>query len=165
MGGGLPAAAFGGRTEIMSRLAPAGPVYQAGTLSGNPLACAAGLTSLRLADADTYKRLDDLAATVAALADNALTGAGVPHRPSFAGNMFSIFFTDGEVVDYDSAKAQDADAFRAFFHAMLSRGVYLPPSAFESWFVSTALNDEALETIAAALPFAARAAAAAGGAR
>jgi glutamate-1-semialdehyde 2,1-aminomutase len=79
--------------------------------------------------------------------------------------MFSIFFTDIEVVDYDSAKAQDADAFRAFFHAMLSRGVYLPPSAFESWFVSTALNDEALETIAAALPFAARAAAAAGGAR
>ncbi len=165
MGGGLPAAAFGGRTAIMSRLAPAGPVYQAGTLSGNPLACAAGLTSLRLAGPDTYKRLDDLAATVAALAGDALTEAGVPHRPSFAGNMFSIFFTDAEVFDYDGARTQDADAFRAFFHQMLSRGVYLPPSAFESWFVSTALTDEALETIAAALPHAARAAAAAGSAR
>jgi glutamate-1-semialdehyde 2,1-aminomutase len=165
MGGGLPAAAFGGRTEIMSRLAPAGPVYQAGTLSGNPLACAAGLTSLRLADDAVYKRLDELSATIGALASDALTTAGVPHRLSFAGNMFSIFFTDAEVVDYDSAKTQDAAAFKAFFHAMLSRGVYLPPSAFESWFVSAALDDAALEQIGAALPAAARAAAAAGGAR
>ena len=164
MGGGLPAAAFGGRTEIMSRLAPAGPVYQAGTLSGNPLACAAGLTSLRLADDGVYKRLDELSATVGALASDALNTAGVPHRLSFAGNMFSVFFTDAEIVDYDSAKTQDAAAFRAFFHAMLSRGVYLPPSAFESWFVSTALDDAALEQIGAALPAAARAAAAAGGA-
>jgi glutamate-1-semialdehyde 2,1-aminomutase len=164
MGGGLPAAAFGGRTEIMSRLAPAGPVYQAGTLSGNPLACAAGLTSLRLADDAVYKRLDELSATVGALASDALTTAGVPHRLSFAGNMFSVFFTEAEVVDYDSAKTQDAAAFKAFFHAMLSRGVYLPPSAFESWFVSAALDDAALEQIGAALPAAARAAAAAGGA-
>ena len=159
MGGGLPAAAFGGRRGIMSRLAPAGPVYQAGTLSGNPLACAAGLASLRLADAAVYKRLDELSATVGALAAEALGAAGVPHRLSYAGNMFSIFFTDVDVVDYDSAKTQDAAAFKAFFHAMLSRGVYLPPSAFESWFVSTALDDEALEQIAAALPHAARAAA------
>ncbi|GAA3350137.1 glutamate-1-semialdehyde 2,1-aminomutase [Amorphoplanes nipponensis] len=165
MGGGLPAAAFGGRTEIMSRLAPAGPVYQAGTLSGNPLACAAGLTSLRLADDAVYKRLDELSATVGALASEALTTAGVPHRLSYAGNMFSVFFTEAEVVDYDSAKTQDAAAFKAFFHAMLSRGVYLPPSAFESWFVSAALDDAALEQIGAALPAAARAAAAAGGAR
>ncbi|MEV6600429.1 glutamate-1-semialdehyde 2,1-aminomutase [Actinoplanes sp. NPDC051346] len=164
MGGGLPAAAFGGRAEIMSRLAPAGPVYQAGTLSGNPLACAAGLTSLRLADAAVYQRLDALSATVGKLASEALTAEGVAHRLSYAGNMFSIFFTDAEVVDYDSAKTQNAAAFKAFFHEMLSRGVYLPPSAFESWFVSTALNDEALETIGAALPAAARAAAAAGGA-
>ena len=163
MGGGLPAAAFGGRREIMSRLAPAGPVYQAGTLSGNPLACAAGLTSLRLADDAVYKRLDDLAATVGGLAAAALTAAGVPHRLSYAGNMFSIFFTDAEVVDYDSAKRQDAAAFKAFFHAMLSRGVYLPPSAFESWFVSAALDDAALEQIGAALPAAAQAAAAVGG--
>src|SRR4051812_49009820 len=159
MGGGLPAAAFGGRTEIMSRLAPAGPVYQAGTLSGNPLACAAGLASLRLADAEVYKRLDELSAAIAALASEALTASGVPHRPSFAGNMFSIFFAGAEVVDYDGAKTQDAAAFKAFFHAMLSRGVYLPPSAFESWFVSTALDDAAMEQIAAALPFAAAAAA------
>jgi glutamate-1-semialdehyde 2,1-aminomutase len=163
MGGGLPAAAFGGRAEIMSRLAPAGPVYQAGTLSGNPLACAAGLASLRLADADAYKRLDELAGTIGGLVTEALTAAGVPHRLSSAGNMFSIFFTGADVFDYDTARTQDVAAFRAFFHAMLARGVYLPPSAFESWFVSTALDDAALEQIAAALPPAARAAAAAVG--
>jgi glutamate-1-semialdehyde 2,1-aminomutase len=162
MGGGLPAAAFGGRREIMSRLAPAGPVYQAGTLSGNPLACAAGLASLRLADDAVYKRLDEVSATIGALASAALTEAGVAHRLSYAGNMFSIFFTDVEVVDYETAKTQDAGAFKEFFHTMLARGVYLPPSAFESWFVSTALDDDAMEQIAAALPFAARAAAAAG---
>ncbi|MET0425480.1 MAG: aminotransferase class III-fold pyridoxal phosphate-dependent enzyme, partial [Actinoplanes sp.] len=159
MGGGLPAAAFGGRRDIMSRLAPAGPVYQAGTLSGNPLACAAGLASLRLADDAVYQRLDELSATVSALASAELTKAGVTHRLSYAGNMFSIFFTDVDVVDYDSAKTQDAGAFKGFFHAMLQHGVYLPPSAFESWFVSAALNDEALDQIAAALPHAARAAA------
>ncbi|GAB1644558.1 glutamate-1-semialdehyde 2,1-aminomutase [Krasilnikovia sp. MM14-A1259] len=165
MGGGLPAAAFGGRAEIMSRLAPAGPVYQAGTLSGNPLACAAGLASLRLADDATYRRLDELAGTVGRLVTDALAAAGVPHRLSSAGNMFSVFFTDAEVADYETAKTQDAAAFKAFFHALLARGVYLPPSAFESWFVSTALDDEALEQIAAALPPAARAAAQAGGTR
>ncbi|GAA4692307.1 glutamate-1-semialdehyde 2,1-aminomutase [Phytohabitans rumicis] len=160
MGGGLPAAAFGGRTEIMGRLAPAGPVYQAGTLSGNPLACAAGLASLRLADDAVYRRLDETAAAVGKLASEALSAAGVPHRLSYAGSMFSIFFTDADVVDYDSAKTQDVAAFKAFFHAMLDGGVYLPPSAFESWFVSTALDDEALEQISAALPGAAAAAAA-----
>jgi glutamate-1-semialdehyde 2,1-aminomutase len=162
MGGGLPAAAFGGRTELMSRLAPAGPVYQAGTLSGNPLACAAGLASLRLADAELYRRLDQTAATVGGLATDALTAAGVTHRLSSAGNMFSIFFTDAEVVDYDTAKTQDVGAFKAFFHSMLASGVYLPPSAYEAWFVSAALDDAALEQIAAALPAAARAAAGAG---
>jgi glutamate-1-semialdehyde 2,1-aminomutase len=162
MGGGLPAAAFGGRRDIMLRLAPAGPVYQAGTLSGNPLACAAGLASLRLADDAVYKRLDELSATIGALASEALNTAGVTHRLSYAGNMFSIFFTDVDVVDYDSARTQDQAAFKAFFHEMLARGVYLPPSAFESWFVSTAIDDEALEHIADALPHAARAAAAGG---
>ncbi|MBQ1026247.1 glutamate-1-semialdehyde 2,1-aminomutase [Micromonospora sp. C95] len=162
MGGGLPAAAFGGRAEIMSRLAPAGPVYQAGTLSGNPLACAAGLTTLRLADDALYRRLDDTAATVGRLATEALAAAGVPHRLSYAGNMFSIFFTDADVVDYDTARTQQVPAFKAFFHAMLAAGVYLPPSAFESWFVSAAIDDAALEQIADALPTAANAAAAAG---
>ncbi|BCB80973.1 glutamate-1-semialdehyde 2,1-aminomutase [Phytohabitans flavus] len=162
MGGGLPAAAFGGRAEIMARLAPAGPVYQAGTLSGNPLACAAGLASLRLADAETYRRLDETATAVGALASEALTVAGVPHRLEYAGNMFSIFFTGDSVFDYDSAKTQDVAAFKAFFHAMLDGGVYLPPSAFEAWFVSTAIGDDALEVISAALPSAAAAAGAAG---
>jgi glutamate-1-semialdehyde 2,1-aminomutase len=160
MGGGLPAAAFGGRAEIMTRLAPAGPVYQAGTLSGNPLACAAGLASLRLADDGLYRRLDDTAAVVGKLASEALATAGVAHRLSYAGNMFSVFFTDIDVVDYDTAKTQDLAAFKAFFHAMLADGVYLPPSAFGSWFVSAALDDAALEQIAAALPAAAAAAAA-----
>ncbi|MGK5441312.1 glutamate-1-semialdehyde 2,1-aminomutase [Micromonospora sp. URMC 105] len=162
MGGGLPAAAFGGRAEIMARLAPAGPVYQAGTLSGNPLACAAGLATLRLADDALYRKLDATAAAVGRLATDALTAAGVPHRLSYAGNMFSIFFTDAEVRDYDSARTQQVPAFKAFFHAMLAAGVYLPPSAFESWFVSAAIDDAALEQIAAALPTAANAAAAAG---
>lgn len=162
MGGGLPAAAFGGRTEVMARLAPAGPVYQAGTLSGNPLACAAGLATLRLADDALYRRLDETAAVVGKLASDALAAAGVPHRLSYAGNMFSIFFTDVDVIDYDTAKTQDVAAFKAFFHAMLAGGVYLPPSAYESWFVSAALDDAALEQIAAALPTAATAAAAGG---
>ncbi|MGX6601588.1 glutamate-1-semialdehyde 2,1-aminomutase [Micromonosporaceae bacterium Da 78-11] len=163
MGGGLPAAAFGGRREIMSRLAPAGPVYQAGTLSGNPLACAAGLASLRLADAAVYAKLDELSAAIGLLASEELAKAGVPHHLSFAGSMFSIFFTDLDVSDYEMAKTQDTAAFKAFFHTMLARGVYLPPSAFESWFVSAALDDAAMEQIAAALPHAARAAASAGG--
>jgi len=159
MGGGLPAAAFGGRHDVMQRLAPAGPVYQAGTLSGNPLACAAGLASLRLATPDTYATLDAIAATIGKLATEALSAAGVPHRLSTAGNMFSVFFTDAEVTDFAGAQGQNVAAFRAFFHAMLSRGVYLPPSAFEAWFVSTAIGEEALETIGAALPAAANAAA------
>jgi glutamate-1-semialdehyde 2,1-aminomutase len=159
MGGGLPAAAFGGRREIMERLAPAGPVYQAGTLSGNPLACAAGLASLRLATPDTYATLDGTAATIGKLATAALSAAGVPHRLSTAGNMFSVFFTDAEVTDFAGAQRQDTAAFRAFFHAMLDRGVYLPPSAYEAWFVSTAIDEEALATIEAALTAAAREAA------
>jgi glutamate-1-semialdehyde 2,1-aminomutase len=159
MGGGLPAAAFGGRAKVMQRLAPAGPVYQAGTLSGNPLACAAGLTQLRLATPEVYATLDHNARTVAKLATDALSAAGVPHRVSMAGNMFSIFFTDRDVYDYEGAKTQDAAAYRAFFHAMLAAGVYLPPSAYEAWFMSTALDDDAFDQIARALPVAAAAAA------
>jgi glutamate-1-semialdehyde 2,1-aminomutase len=161
MGGGLPAAAFGGRAEIMSALAPAGPVYQAGTLSGNPLACAAGLATLRAATAAVYARLDATARTVAGLATAALSAAGVPHRLSTAGNMFSIFFADGEVTDYATARTQRPEVFRAFFHEMLARGVYLPPSGYEAWFVSAAIDDEAMDIVAAALPYAARAARAA----
>ncbi|MER7006615.1 glutamate-1-semialdehyde 2,1-aminomutase [Dactylosporangium sp. NPDC000555] len=162
MGGGMPAAAFGGRAEIMGRLAPAGPVYQAGTLSGNPLACAAGLATLRLATPEVYARLDATAVTIGKLASEALSAAGVPHVLSSAGSMFSIFFTDRPVHSFADAQTQDVGAFRAFFHEMLSRGVYLPPSAYESWFVSTAIDDEGLSVLEAALPHAARAAAQAG---
>jgi glutamate-1-semialdehyde 2,1-aminomutase len=160
MGGGMPAAAFGGRAELMDRLAPAGDVYQAGTLSGNPLACAAGLATLRLSDPDAYRRLDHIADLIGKLTSEALSAAGVPHRLSVAGNLFSVFFTDADVPDYAAAQRQDTAAYARFFHAMLARGVYLPPSAFEAWFVSTALDDAALARIAEALPEAAAAAAA-----
>lgn len=159
MGGGLPAAAFGGRAKLMEQLAPTGPVYQAGTLSGNPLACAAGLATLRLADPEAYRRLDQAAASVSKLTTEALAAAGAPHRLSTAGNLFSIFFTDADVPDYAAARAQHTAAYAAFFHTMLARGVYLPPSAFEAWFVSTALDDAALAQVAAAVPAAAAAAA------
>ena len=159
MGGGLPAAAFGGRESIMDSVAPTGPMYQAGTLSGNPLACAAGLATLRLATGDVYARMDDVATVVSTLAGEALTQAGVPHTISYAGNLFSIFFTDADVRDYAGARGQDTAAFAAFFHELLSRGVYVPPSPYEAWFVSAAIGDVALETIGAALPHAARAAA------
>jgi glutamate-1-semialdehyde 2,1-aminomutase len=159
MGGGLPAAAFGGRTEIMERLAPVGPVYQAGTLSGNPLACAAGLATLRLATPAVYDQLDRTAEAIGKLASAALGEVGVPHRLATAGSMFSIFFTDRDVHNYDDARTQAVAPYRAFFHAMLAGGVYLPPSAFESWFVSTAIDAEALDRIASTLPVAARAAA------
>lgn len=162
MGGGFPAAAFGGRAEVMAQLAPAGPVYQAGTLSGNPLATAAGLATLRLCTPDVYEHVDRTAHTVADLASAALAKEGVAHRAQFAGTMFSVFFTDEPVTDYAAARRQDTARFAAFFHAMLAEGVYLPPSAFEAWFVSAAHDDAAVERIAAALPVAARAAARAG---
>ncbi|MGP3952985.1 glutamate-1-semialdehyde 2,1-aminomutase [Streptomyces sp. 7N604] len=159
MGGGFPAAAFGGRAAVMAHLAPVGPVYQAGTLSGNPVATAAGLAQLRLLDDAAYARVDAVSAEVRALVTDALAKEGVAHRLQTAGNMFSVFFTDEDVTDFAKARAQQAYRFTAFFHAMLDRGVYLPPSAFESWFVSTAHDSSAIERIAAALPAAARAAA------
>ncbi|MEJ8648981.1 glutamate-1-semialdehyde 2,1-aminomutase [Streptomyces sp. MS1.AVA.3] len=159
MGGGFPAAAFGGRADVMAHLAPAGPVYQAGTLSGNPIATAAGVAQLRLLDDAAYRKVDAVSAEVRGLVTAALAKEGVAHRLQVAGNMFSVFFTDAEVTDYDAAKAQESFRFTAFFHSMLSQGVYLPPSAFESWFVSTAHDTAAVERIAAALPAAARAAA------
>ena len=159
MSGGLPAAAFGGRAEVMGRLAPLGPVYQAGTLSGNPVAMAAGLATLRAADADVYAKLDANADRLTGLITEALSAAGVAHRISRAGNMFSVFFSDEPVVDFASARATDTWRFPAFFHGLLDAGVYAPPSAFEAWFVSAALDDDAFDHIAAALPGAARAAA------
>jgi len=160
MGGGLPAAAFGGRAEVMAHLAPEGPVYQAGTLSGNPLACAAGLATLRALDDDAYAKVDAAARTVAQAATEALTAAGVPHRLQTAGSLFSIFFTDRQVTNFADAQTQNTAAYTAFFHAMLDRGVYLPPSAYEAWFLSAAHDDAALNRIGEALPAAAKAAAA-----
>ncbi|HXT46615.1 MAG TPA: glutamate-1-semialdehyde 2,1-aminomutase [Pseudonocardiaceae bacterium] len=160
MSGGLPAAAFGGSTELMAYLAPAGPVYQAGTLSGNPVAVAAGLATLRAADQDVYRRLDAAAVRLATLLAEALHAAGVPHHVQTAGSLLSVVFTDaGPVRDYTGVQASQTWRFPALFHALLEHGVYAPPSAFEAWFVSAALDDEAFEVIAAALPAAARAAA------
>ncbi|MCD0485285.1 glutamate-1-semialdehyde 2,1-aminomutase [Streptacidiphilus sp. ASG 303] len=159
MGGGFPAAAFGGRADVMAHLAPAGPVYQAGTLSGNPVATAAGLAQLRHCTDEVYATVDRVAAEVSGLVSEALAKEGVAHRVQHAGSMFSVFFTDREVTDYERAKEQEAFRFTAFFHSMLSQGVYLPPSAFESWFLSASHDDRAVARIADALPAAARAAA------
>jgi glutamate-1-semialdehyde 2,1-aminomutase len=163
MGGGLPAAAFGGRADLMEQLAPAGPVYQAGTLSGNPVAVAAGLTTLRLCTDEVYTRCDEVSAVLRGAVSAALFEAGVPHRVQQAGNMFSVFFVPDErqVRDYDDARTQDTARYTAFFHAMLAGGVYLPPSAYEAWFVNATLGGEPIERVLEALPAAARAAAAA----
>jgi glutamate-1-semialdehyde 2,1-aminomutase len=161
MSGGLPAAAFGGRAEVMDRLAPLGPVYQAGTLSGNPVAMAAGLATLRAADDAAYATLDANSARLSGLVSDALTEAGVAHQISRAANMFSVFFSDAPVTNFATAKATDTWRFPPFFHALLNAGVYPPCSAFETWFVSTALDEQAFDRIATALPDAARAAAAA----
>jgi glutamate-1-semialdehyde 2,1-aminomutase len=159
MGGGLPAAAFGGRAEVMSRLAPAGPVYQAGTLSGNPVATAAGLATLHGCTDAVYAHLAAAADRLITQVTAALSAAGVPHVVQRAGSMFSVFFTDTLVTDFATAKASETWRYPAFFHALLDAGVYPPCSAFETWFVSAALDDAAFGRIAAALPGAARAAA------
>ncbi|OBJ36962.1 glutamate-1-semialdehyde-2,1-aminomutase [Mycolicibacterium mucogenicum] len=159
MSGGLPAAAFGGRAEVMERLAPLGPVYQAGTLSGNPVAMAAGLATLRAADDAVYRALDVNADRLSGLLTEALTEASVAHRISRAGNFLTVFFGDAPVTDFASAKATETWRYPAFFHALLDAGVYPPCSAFETWFVSAALDDAAFDRIADALPAAAQAAA------
>lgn len=159
MSGGLPAAAFGGRREVMERLAPLGPVYQAGTLSGNPVAVAAGLATLRNADEAVYAKLDANADRLGGLLAEALTDAGVTHQVARAGSFLSVFFADEPVTDFASARASETWRFPPFFHALLAGGVYAPPSAFETWFVSAVLDDDAFDRIAAALPAAARAAA------
>jgi glutamate-1-semialdehyde 2,1-aminomutase len=161
MSGGLPAAAFGGRADVMALLAPAGPVYQAGTLSGNPVAVAAGLATLRHATPDVYPTLDANARRLGTLITAALTAAGVAHQVQYAGNLLSVFFTEASVTSFAAAAAADTWRFPPFFHALLDAGVYPPPSAFEAWFVSTALTDDDFTTIATALPPAARAAASA----
>jgi glutamate-1-semialdehyde 2,1-aminomutase len=161
VGGGMPLAALGGRAEIMDLLAPLGPVYQAGTLSGNPVAVAAGLTTLRLADAAVYDRLDAVADVVADATSEALSSARVEHVVQRAGNLFSFVFAPERARDYTAVQAQDMWRYPAFFHSMLDQGVSLPPSVFEAWFVTAAHDDAAVSRILDALPAAARAAAAA----
>ncbi len=164
IGGGMPVAALGGRADIMQQLAPLGPVYQAGTLSGNPVAVAAGVATLRAADAAVYAHLDEAAATISAAVSDALAAAGVAHGVQRAGNLFSFVFGDdvaSGVRDYAGVQRQEAWRYAPFFHAMLDAGVSLPPSVFEAWFVTAAHDDAAIGRIVDALPAAARAAASA----
>ncbi|MEE1620362.1 glutamate-1-semialdehyde 2,1-aminomutase [Zafaria sp. Z1313] len=163
IGGGLPTAALGGRAEVMDHLAPTGPVYQAGTLSGNPVAMAAGVATLTHATRDVYAFVDARSLELSAAVGAALDAAGVDHSIQRAGNLFSIAFGTSArgVSDYADAQAQEAFRYAPFFHSMLEAGVYLPPSVFEAWFLSAAHDDAAMERIHAALPAAAEAAAAA----
>jgi glutamate-1-semialdehyde 2,1-aminomutase len=151
MGGGFPTAAFGGRSDVMALLAPDGPVYQAGTLSGNPVASAAGLATLQACTPEVYARLDVVAHALADAVTESFTRHGLAHRIQWAGSMFSVFFREGEVHHFGDAKDQDAAAYGRFFHAMLRRGVHLPPSCFESWFVSAAHDDAAVDHVVRAV--------------
>ncbi|HEX4400338.1 MAG TPA: glutamate-1-semialdehyde 2,1-aminomutase [Galbitalea sp.] len=163
IGGGMPLAALGGREDVMDYLAPLGPVYQAGTLSGNPVAVAAGIATLRLADAQVYNRIDSVADTVSSAVSAALAAEGVEHVVQRAGNLFSFAFGGTAPRNYEQVKAQQAFRYAPFFHAMLDSGVSLPPSVFETWFVSAAHDSAAVDRILNALPSAARAAATAAG--
>ena len=161
VGGGMPLAALGGRADLMEQLAPLGPVYQAGTLSGNPVAVAAGIATLRAADAAVYSRLDAVADVISNATSEALAAEGVEHVIQRAGNLFSVAFTATAPTNYVAVRAQDSFRYAPFFHAMLDAGVSLPPSVFEAWFVSAAHDDAAVSRILEALPAGARAAAAA----
>ncbi|WP_311323623.1 glutamate-1-semialdehyde 2,1-aminomutase [Corynebacterium matruchotii] len=159
--GGLPAAAFGGRADIMDHLAPVGPVYQAGTLSGNPIAMAAGKKSLELATEQIYDTIRAHADRLVDLIHDALGAVGVAHHIQRAATMLSVRFADGEGHNFSDMKQADTFRYAPFFHALLDNGVYAPPSVFETWFVSAALTDDDFDRIEAALKPAAQAAAAA----
>ncbi|HXJ79448.1 MAG TPA: glutamate-1-semialdehyde 2,1-aminomutase [Candidatus Methylomirabilis sp.] len=146
IGGGLPVGAYGGARDLMNRVAPLGPVYQAGTLSGNPLAVAAGLATLRaLEDPTVYDRLEHLGARFASGISTAAAGAGISVAVNRVGSMLTAFFTDGPVTDYASAKRADTARYARFFHGMLERGVFLAPSQFEAAFVSLAHSERDLD--------------------
>ncbi|GAA4360149.1 glutamate-1-semialdehyde 2,1-aminomutase [Microbacterium rhizosphaerae] len=159
VGGGMPLAALGGRADVMDALAPVGPVYQAGTLSGNPLSVAAGLATLRLATPEVYDRVDAAASAVADALAGALDIAGVTHTVPRAGSLFGLAFRDEVPTTYAEAQDQESWRYAPFFHAMLDAGVSLPPSVFEAWFLTAAHDEEALGRVVGALPRAARAAA------
>jgi glutamate-1-semialdehyde 2,1-aminomutase len=158
MGGGFPCAAFGGRADVMERLAPTGPVYQAGTLSGNPVAVAAGLVALRLVEEmDPYAHLRRRADAIVEGLRGVFGAAGVPVTINEVESLFSVFFSEGLVQDFAGAHAADHTAYATFFHAMLDAGVYLPPSGYEAWFLSTAHDDAEIERTIEAATVAARA--------
>ncbi|MCP3426067.1 glutamate-1-semialdehyde 2,1-aminomutase [Rothia sp. AR01] len=161
IGGGMPIAALGGRREVMEHLAPTGPVYQAGTLSGNPLSVAAGLTTLRHAGPEVYETIDARSLQLQRELTSALDAEGVDHSIQTAGNIFSLAFGTGRtgVRGYADIKASESFRYRPFFHSMLSSGVYLAPSPYEAWFLSAAHDDAAMDRIVSALPAAAQAAA------
>ncbi len=145
VGGGFPLAAYGGRKEIMQTVAPLGPVYQAGTLSGNPVAVTAGLKTLEILERDNpYSELERKTKQLTQVISEAAREAGVPVQINQIASMFTVFFTDQPVVDYASARRSDTQKYARFFHALLERGVYFPPSQFEAAFLSTAHDDEAL---------------------
>lgn len=151
IGGGLPIGAYGGRRDLMEQMAPAGPVYQAGTLSGNPVAVAAGLAALReLQEGQVYENLEHKSARLARELREAAAGAEVPLTVNRVGSMLTVFFTPGPVAGLAQAKQSEVQTFARFFQGMLRRGVYLPPSQFEAWFVSTAHTEADLETTVAA---------------
>ena len=163
IGGGLPTAALGGRAEVMDYLAPLGPVYQAGTLSGNPVAMAAGIAQLENATDEVYSFLAMQSAALQDAITSAFNTEGLDHSIQRAGTLFSVAFgtSANGVHNYADAQKQEAFRYAPFFHSMLDSGVYLPPSVFEAWFVSAAHDDAALDRIISALPAAAKAAAAA----
>src|SRR6266851_7691435 len=144
LGGGLPIGAYGGRRDLMAQVAPAGSVYQAGTLSGNPLAVAAGLATLEALNEDAYRRLEATGARVAAALQSAAAAAGIPLTINRVGSMLTPFFTDRAVRDYASAKQANTESFASWFKRLLAKGVLLPPSQFEAAFVSAAHDEEAL---------------------
>ena len=153
LGGGLPVGAFAAPKEIMSHLAPEGPVYQAGTLSGNPLAMAAGFTMLKTLNEnpEIFERLDNKTETLHQGMQEVLGKKGIPFHINRLGSMISLHFTDSEVVDFDSAADGNNDSFKKYFHGMLNEGIYLPPSAFESYFLNDALSFQDIEKTITAL--------------
>jgi len=152
IGGGLPSAAYGASSRVMDYVSPVGPIYQAGTLSGNPLAMAAGLSTLQLLrDESPYDRLETLAARLAEGLDRAATDAGIPHVVQRVGSMLTLFFNPRAVEDYEDAKRSDTRLFARFFWEMLARGVYLPCSQYEAAFVSAAHTEAEIDhTVSAA---------------
>jgi len=153
IGGGLPVGSYGGRRDIMQMIAPAGPVYQAGTLSGNPLAMTAGIETLKIIDEDEnfYSRLEDISSDLESGFRDAMGEIGLNYTLNRVGSMFTLFFTESAVTDFDSAKTSDTTKFSAYFSSMLDAGVYLPPSQFEACFVSIAHEKEDLDRTVAAV--------------